>query len=203
LTDPPSIDPVADPVVDRGVDRGVDPVVDLVIEDDAWTEALPDLGAIAETAARLALEAGGLDPARWRLCVLACSDDRIAALNRAFRGVAAPTNVLSWPAFELAPAAPGSPPPAPPDPPAGRRGALGDVAIALQTTRREAEAATVPLKDHAIHLILHGCLHLIGFDHETDDDAATMEGIEIRALARVGMADPYLRGKARQPRPDR
>jgi probable rRNA maturation factor len=184
-----------------------DSLVDLVIEDEGWTDAVPDLAAVAGIAARLALEAGGLDPARWSISILACDDARIAALNREFRGQAAATNVLAWPAFELAPGRPGDVPPAPPDPPEGRpenrRGALGDVAIALQTTRREAEAAAVPLKDHAIHLILHGCLHLLGFDHRTDEEAAAMEGIETRALARVGVADPYSRGEARQPRADR
>jgi probable rRNA maturation factor len=57
------------------------------------------------------------------------------------------------------------------------------------------------LKDHVIHLILHGCLHLLGFDHEAEADAETMEGIETRALARIGVADPYTRGDAGQPHP--
>jgi len=178
-------------------------VVDLVVEEAAWAEAVPDLAAAAESAARLALGAAGLDPARWRICVLACDDTRIAALNRAFLGKAAATNVLSWPAYDLAPGQPGAAPPAPPDPAAGQRGALGDVAIALQTTRREAKAAAIPLNDHVIYLILHGCLHLLGFDHETEEDAAAMEGIETRALARVGVADLYLQDDAAEPCPDR
>jgi probable rRNA maturation factor len=202
-------------LTDPAVDSRVDSVVDLVVEDAAWTEAVPDLAAVAETAARLALEAGGLDPARWSICILACDDARIAELNREFRGKPAATNVLSWPAFALAPRRPGSPPPAPPAPsaapvppapsaaPAAGRGGLGDVAIALQSTRREAEAAAMPLKDHVIHLILHGCLHLLGFDHETDEDAAAMEEIETGALARVGVSDPYGRDDAARPCPDR
>jgi probable rRNA maturation factor len=79
---------------------------------------------------------------------------------------------------------------------------LGDVAIALQTAQREAADRAIPLKDHVIHLILHGCLHLLGFNHEIDADAETMEGIEARALARIGVADPYARGDAGQPHPD-
>jgi probable rRNA maturation factor len=170
-----------------------EPLVDLVIEEQAWLEALPELEAHAEIAARLSMEAAGLDPSDFSICVLACDDARIAELNGAFRGKATPTNVLSWPAFELAPAAPGAMPLAPPEAPGGdHRQPLGDVAIALQTTGCEAEAAATPLKDHVIHLILHGCLHLLGFDHETEADAATMEGIETRALARIGIADPYL-----------
>ncbi len=80
-----------------------DGLVELVIEEPAWTEALPDIEALADTAAQLALEASGLDPERWTICLLACDDARIAQLNGEFRGKAVPTNVLSWPAFELAP----------------------------------------------------------------------------------------------------
>jgi probable rRNA maturation factor len=180
-----------------------DDLVDLVIEEPAWTETLPDIEALANTAARLALEGAGLDPARWTLCVLACDDTRIAALNRDFRGKAAPTNVLSWPAFALAPEHPGAFPAPPPQAVSGPRQPLGDVAIALQTTRREAEDSAIPLKNHAIHLILHGSLHLLGFDHETDADAETMEGIETRALARIGVDDPYMRSDAGQPHSNR
>jgi len=178
-------------------------LVDLVVEELGWCEALPGLDAVAESAARLALEAAGLDPAGWTLCLLACDDARIAVLNREFRGKAGPTNVLSWPAFDLAPPSPGARPPAPARGPDSAPQPLGDVAIALQTTCREAAEAAIPLKDHAIHLILHGCLHLLGFDHETEADAVTMEGIETRALAHMGVADPYLRGDAAVPRPDR
>jgi probable rRNA maturation factor len=180
-----------------------DDLVDLVVEESAWTEALPDIDALADTAARLALEAAGLDPACWTMCLLACNDSRIAALNHEFRGKAVATNVLSWPAFALTPEHPGAPPPPPPKAACGSRQPLGDVAIALQTARREAEARAIPLKNHAIHLILHGSLHLLGFDHDTDADAATMERIETRALARIGVDDPYLRGDAGQPHPDR
>ncbi len=186
-----------------------DGLVELVIEEPAWTEALPGnearsgIEAAADTAARLALEATDLDPERWTLCLLACDDARIAGLNREFRATAAPTNVLSWPAFELAPECPGGLPATPPQPAAGPRQPLGDVAIALQTTCREAGECATPLKDHVIHLILHGCLHLLGFDHQAQKDAETMEGIETRALARIGVADPYTRGDAGQPHPDR
>ena len=179
-----------------------DTLVDLVIEEPAWSESLPEIEALANTAARLALEGAGLNPALWSLCLLACDDTRIAALNNDFRSKAAPTNVLSWPAFELARAHPGAHPAPPPHTGSSLRQSLGDVAIALQTTRREAEDSAIPLKNHAIHLILHGSLHLLGFDHETDEDAEIMERIETRALARIGVADPYLRSDAGQPCPD-
>lgn len=180
-----------------------DPLIDLVVEEQAWEHYLPDLENLAETAAGLALDAAGLNAAQWMICILACGDARIAELNREFRGRPTPTNVLSWPAFALAPERPGAIPPAPPVPTDGPPRPLGDVAIALQTTRREAAERAIPLKDHVIHLILHGCLHLLGFDHETEADAETMEGIEARALARIGVADPYLRSDAGQPHPDR
>jgi probable rRNA maturation factor len=178
-------------------------LVELIVEDPGWTEALPGIEALADTAVRLALEAADLDPDHWTLCILACDNDRIAGLNREFRGKASPTNVLSWPALDLAPEHPGARPAPPPQAGSGPRQSLGDVAIALQITRDEANGTATPLKDHVIHLILHGCLHLLGFDHETGEDAETMEGIETRALARLGVADPYLRGDAGQPHPKR
>jgi len=166
-------------------------LVDLAVEEPEWTQALPGLEDDIATGARLALDAAGLDPEGWAISVLACSDDRIAGLNRDFRGREGPTNVLSWPALELAPPRPGAAPGRPKRGGAGGRQALGDVAIALQTARREAAERSIPLKDHVIHLILHGCLHLLGYDPETEKDAERMEGMETRALARIGVSDPY------------
>jgi probable rRNA maturation factor len=185
---------MGEPAVSEGL-------VDLVVEEPGWNAALPGIETLAERGAELALGEAGVEPAGYTVCVLACDDARIAGLNAEFRGKAMPTNVLSWPAFDLAPASRGGPPKAPPPPAGPMRQPLGDVAIALQTTRREAAEAAIPLKDHFVHLILHGCLHLLGFDHETDEDAEMMELAEIRALASVGVADPYLRGgEARQDR---
>jgi len=167
-------------------------LVDLVVEDPRWEEALPDLAEAAETAARAALEGAGVAAEGREISLLACSDERIAALNAEFRGKPAPTNVLSWPALDLAADTPGTPPKAPPE----GLDMLGDVAIALETTQAEALAASRPLKDHAIHLILHGALHLLGYDHERDADADLMEGIERRELARLGIEDPYAEGDA-------
>ena len=171
-------------------DAAHEPLVDLIVEADGWEQALPGLDAAAAQAAELALSEAGLEPAAYSIALLACDDSRIAGLNSGFRGKPAPTNVLSWPAFPLAPAAPGAPPPRPPAPPSGGRLPLGDVAIALQTVAREADERGVPLKNHAIHLILHGCLHLLGYDHETPQDAELMEDLERRALARAGIPDP-------------
>ena len=168
-----------------------EPLVDLVVEEAAWQGILPDLETVATEAVRLALQAAELDPDRFSITLLACDDARIGALNAQFRGKAAPTNVLSWPAFPLSPDRPGGKPSPPAATDSGGRTSLGDVAIALQTVRREAESGGLPLKNHVLHLILHGCLHLVGYDHETDPDAALMEDLERRALARAGIPDPY------------
>ncbi|MGF1552856.1 MAG: rRNA maturation RNase YbeY [Paracoccaceae bacterium] len=166
------------------------PLVDLVVEHEPWLDALPDLAAVAERAARLALEGAGLSAAGREIALLACDDARIATLNADFRARPAPTNVLSWPAHDLAPPVPGlAPLPPPPGP-------LGDVAIALDTVRREAAAGGLSLKDHALHLILHGCLHLLGYDHETEADATLMEGIERERLVAIGLDDPYRNAEA-------
>ena len=167
------------------------PVVDLVVEEPAWEEALPELGDIAEQATRLALTGVGLSPEGFEVSLLACDDARIAALNNEFRGKPKATNVLSWPALSLAPAHPGVAPPPPPQGSADDPCPLGDVAIALQTCQREAKSASKPLKNHAMHLILHGVLHLLGYDHETEDDAGLMERIEREALGKLGIPDPY------------
>jgi probable rRNA maturation factor len=177
-------------------DPAAAPLVDLVVEEEGWLAALPDLAEVAERAARLALEGAGIAPEGREIAVLACDDTRIVALNAEFRGKPAPTNVLSWPTFDLASLRAGEAPPPPPEGPSP----LGDVAISLQTTVREANDAGRPLKDHATHLILHACLHLLGYDHETGADAVLMEGIESRQLARLGITDPYDEGDAGTPR---
>lgn len=171
-----------------------DGLVDLVVAEAAWRTAVPNLADLADQGSRLALDSAGLDPANWSICILATNDTEIARLNREFRGKPEATNVLSWPAFDLAPRRPGALPGSPPRQESGRRCQLGDVALALQTIEREANDAVIPLKDHVIHLILHGSLHLLGFDHRIDEDAETMERIEVEALARIGIPDPFLRG---------
>ena len=154
--------------------------VELVTEDDRWTEA--GLESLAGRAVATALTAAGRDPARHALALLACDDARIAELNTTFRGRAAPTNVLSWPAFQ-------GPPPQPD--PRGELLFLGDIAIAYDTCAREAAAAGLSLADHATHLVVHGLLHLLGHDHVEEADAAAMEAIETKTLATLGIADPY------------
>jgi probable rRNA maturation factor len=102
--------------------------------------------------------------------ILLADDKRLAALNRDFRGKDKPTNVLSFP---------------------GHGGLGGDIAIAYGLTQTEAGAGTKSFADHAIHLAVHGVLHLAGYDHERPKDAKLMEPLEVKILKRLGIADPY------------
>ncbi|PVA09190.1 rRNA maturation RNase YbeY [Pelagivirga sediminicola] len=161
-------------------------LTDVMIEDRRW-RAL-DLEALAECAARAALEHLALEPGRFEISVLACNDARIAALNEDFRGKPQPTNVLSWPSDERgAPKAGG----APNLPRPGIESELGDIAIAYDTCAREAGLSGKPLADHATHLIVHAVLHLLGYDHVRDEDATLMEACEVAILGKLGIADPY------------
>lgn len=162
---------------------GMADLVDLVIEYPRW-EAL-DMAVLAEQAARAALEVAGI-PRDYEICIMGCDDARIAELNADFRDKSSATNVLSWPAFELSPDVEGGQPSAPP--PAE---SLGDIAIAYETCAREAAEKNITMQAHVQHLIVHGCLHLLGYDHETDKDATLMEELEVKALASMGVDDPY------------
>lgn len=169
------------------------PLVDCMIEDPRWDAT--GLEHWAEDSARAALGAvlgdTGAATEGFEISLLACDDTRIAELNNAFRGKPMPTNVLSWPAETRAPAHPGAAP-VPPDPGGpGQPVELGDIALAFDTCVREADAAARSLEAHGRHLIVHGVLHLLGYDHETDPDALLMERLEVGILARMGVADPY------------
>jgi probable rRNA maturation factor len=164
------------------------PLVDTLIDDPAWGPA--GLEALAEAAARATLRHLGLDPAGYEISLMGCDDTRIAELNAEFRGKAAPTNVLSWPSADRAPDAPGAAP-ALPDPGQGAPMELGDIAIAYGTCAAEADVAGIPLRAHVSHLIVHGVLHLLGYDHIDDADADLMEGMETAILTGMGLPDPY------------
>lgn len=165
--------------------------VELVVEERAWLDYLPDLQSIASIAASSALTNSIQQVPGASMALLACDDARIAQLNAEFRDNQSPTNVLSWPAFDLAPTAAGGVPSRPPVSAHDNVLHLGDVAIALQTCLHESSTADRPLKNHCLHLILHGTLHLLGYDHQTEPDADVMEGIERKALAGLGIPDPY------------
>ena len=167
----------------------MEPLVETLIEDDRWTAL--DLPALGERAGLAAMAGAGMAPQGLSLCLMACDDARIAVLNGQFRGKPAPTNVLSWPSEDRASDVFGESPPPPEPGDADDPLHLGDVALAYDTCLREAAEQEKSLSDHACHLIVHGVLHLLGYDHEDDEDAALMERIEISALATLGIANPY------------
>ncbi len=167
----------------------MEPLVDTLIEDARW-EAF-GLSEMAEEVARATLAALSLSPDGFEISLLGCSDARIAELNADFRGKPQATNVLSWPSGERGAdpdgGAPHRPRPGRPDKPAE----LGDIAIAWETCGREAEEQGKSVAAHVAHLLVHGTLHLLGYDHVRDKDAALMEALEVRILAGLGLGDPY------------
>ena len=148
-------------------------------DEDGLTEPVVD--RIARQAwSLLPSEPGHTPETPVAIGVLLADDAMVRDLNATFRGVDKPTNVLSFPAGEAALAEePGSP----------RH--LGDIALAHETVAREAQATGISVHDHAAHLIVHGLLHVVGYDHETDFDAEAMETLETRILAALGIDDPY------------
>ncbi|RYC30512.1 rRNA maturation RNase YbeY [Lichenibacterium minor] len=148
--------------------------VELAVEDPSWA-AIPDLQALVEGAAAAALAEAGVAPDEpMELSCLFCGDDAIRALNAQWRGKDKPTNVLSFPTEGP-----------------GAEVLLGDIAVAWGTVAREAEAEGRRVEDHVAHLVIHGTLHLLGEDHEVEAEAEAMEALETRAMARLGLPDPY------------
>lgn len=143
----------------------------VVVLDAAWTEALPGVERLVRRAVRAAVS--GARRVRARSLTVALADDKaVRSLNARDRKKDKPTNVLSYPSGETA--------------------FLGDMILAHQTVWREARAQKKTPADHVAHLVVHGTLHLLGYDHETGDaDAERMEALERRILARLGIADPY------------
>lgn len=147
-----------------------------------------DLETFAQSALSVALSHLGVQ--RAALSLLACDDARIAVFNADFRDKATPTNVLSWPEVDLSPGAEGAIP-TEPTPDLDGTISLGDIAIAYDTCAREAAEQGKPLTDHVTHLLVHGLLHLLGYDHIRDGDAARMEALEVKILGKLGVPDPY------------
>jgi len=140
--------------------------ITLLIEDPKW-RSHRGLTARLTKAAQAARRSARLKGA---FTVLLANDKKLRALNYGFRGKDKPTNVLSFP---------------------GNNGYAGDIAIAYGIASKEAKAAAKSLADHATHLVVHGVLHLAGYDHERPKDASVMEPLEVKILKRLGIADPY------------
>ena len=143
--------------------------ITLLVEDPGWRRTR-GLNARLRRAAGAALKSAGLSGG---LTLLLSSDEKLKALNRDFRGRDKPTNVLSFPAAE------------------NPNGYHGDIAIAYGVTSQEARDAGKRFADHASHLVVHGVLHLAGYDHEKARDARIMEPLEVKILKRLGIANPY------------
>ena len=156
------------------------PVTEVLVVADAW-QAEPDAETVIHRAIAAAAEFADAVIGEAELAVMLTDDDGIRTLNSNWRGIDKPTNVLSFPA--LPPSGPSGPDDAP--------RMLGDIAIAYQTTRQEADQEQKPFDHHLSHLAVHGFLHLIGYDHEQDDDAEDMETLEREILAQLGIPDPY------------
>ncbi len=142
----------------------------VVVLDPAWPRGLPGVERLVRRAARAAL-AGARRSGKRSLTIALADDRRVRALNARDRKKDKPTNVLSYPS--------------------GERAFLGDIVLARQTVWREARQQGKNPADHVSHLVVHGTLHLAGYDHEDDAEADRMEALERRVLARLGIADPY------------
>ena len=164
-------------------------LVETMIEDERW-EAF-GLAAVAERAGRAVLAGLELPGGGFAISLMGCDDARIAVLNADFRDKPQPTNVLSWPSEERGAEFAGEVPELPEPGEADDPEPLGDIAIAWETCAREAGEQDKPMVDHVTHLIVHGMLHLLGYDHVEEEDAALMEGLEVRILASLGVSDPY------------
>jgi probable rRNA maturation factor len=146
--------------------------VDILIESPLWATE-PDCEAVLQRAVNAA--AGEASSASSEIAIVLTDDSGIQALNRKWRGRDEPTNVLSFPAHPVSAA--------------GRH--LGDIALAFETLAREAKAQGKPFAHHLAHLAVHGYLHLLGYDHDTDREAEAMERFETRILRKLGIPDPY------------
>jgi probable rRNA maturation factor len=149
--------------------------VEILVQSARW-RGRPGAGTAVKRAISAAAKAASTP--RAELAIVLTDDSAIRALNRDWRGQNAPTNVLSFPAGAPCKGGPGSP-------------YIGDIVIAYETTAREAAAEGKPFKNHLAHLAVHGFLHLLGHDHETDREAQRMERLERTILARIGIPDPY------------
>lgn len=160
----------------------------VAIHCSGWAGALADpVGTVRRAAAAAWGRAGPLAAAgrEGEIGLVLTDDAEMAGLNLRFRGRAGPTNVLSFPTGEAAPESNAGGPPA----------LLGDVVVALETTAREARRDGKPVADHLQHLVVHGLLHLLGYDHEEEAAASGMEALEVDILACLGVPDPYGGGR--------
>lgn len=144
--------------------------IEIITEYAGWSKALDDPPGLALACYRAV---GQSDPAcTGEVAILLTDDAHMRALNKQFRRRDAPTNVLSFAGI-------------------ADHGQLGDIALGFETCAREATQKNIALPHHTAHLIVHGLLHLIGYDHMQDEDANKMEALEVTILAKLGINNPY------------
>ena len=157
--------------------------IELVIQAGDWPE-VDTLSELTANVARVMPDVLGPDmpdqpESRHEVALALGSDETVRSANNTFRGKDEPTNVLSFPMPDTQAGSPTTP------------AFIGDIVLAEQTLRREAAERSLPFEHHFVHLVVHGVLHLYGFDHQTDVDAEEMEATEIAVLRRLGIANPY------------
>lgn len=157
------------------------PATEVLVVADCWSVEA-DADAVIHRAIEAAAAMIDTDTADAELAIMLTDDAGIRTLNQNWRGIDKPTNVLSFPALQ---------PPEGADEPDDMPRMLGDIAIAYETTRREADEEDKAFANHLSHLAIHGFLHLVGYDHEKDDEAEEMETLEREILATLGIPDPY------------
>lgn len=159
--------------------------IDVSVSEPEWKASFLDVEAIARTAIlntfKMAKMPAAIKDRSLEISVVLANDDLVQVLNREYRNIDKPTNVLSFAGLDS-------------DAPVPEEGpfALGDIILAYQTLARECKEQGKFFKDHYTHLIVHGTLHLLGYDHEDEDDANIMESLEIRVLEKMNIQNPYM-----------
>lgn len=146
--------------------------VEIVRQSDGWDGAKISDDLLSQAATAAFVGAKPRIENDREVAILLTGDAEMQALNRQWRGKDTPTNVLSFPS-------------------GGEQGHLGDVVLAYETVEGEAKQQNIAIADHAAHLVVHGMLHLLGYDHEQEDESVKMERLETEILATLGIADPY------------
>ena len=147
------------------------PIIDISVNHAQWTREIRDIQNVVLSVIGVTLEKAGVDSQHKELSLVLADNDFIQKLNKEWRGKDKPTNVLSFPQDEPS--------------------MLGDVILAFETVQAEAQEQDKRFEDHATHLIVHGILHLLGHDHEEDQEAENMEALEIEILETLGIKNPY------------
>jgi len=173
----PNANPVGEPSDERRIQ------LDISIAEPRWGDVISDAVSVCDEAAQAAFQESEVCPDLAEASLVLADDIFVAGLNKQYRDREGPTNVLSFAScnnvaeLDMLPS--------------GMPAMLGDIVIAYETTTCEATESGIAVENHLRHLVVHGVLHLLGYDHTTDGEAAVMEPLETRILARLGVADPY------------